>query len=252
MKPNHPLILLSLSILLLTVACSRQATATPQLTSTSDPCEPENISVEIKPVNDLMREFDDSARLATVLQVDQLVNVVPTLQEVHRRSQDLLVPVCLTDLKSLQLEYMNTVINTLLVFIQVRGTNSEVLLQGVAQAQALHQQYNQELARLIGATYVPPPPPATLDVTSTPPESTTTTEGAFITNPGPYLVNLRAQPNSDSQLLVVMEAGQSIPASGKTEDGAWIQVIDKQGTIAWAFTSLVQVTGFESLPIVTP
>jgi hypothetical protein len=160
------LLMSTLSVLLLLSACGEttatptakspgETTATPTATSPYDPCAPENRIAEIKPVNDLMREFDDAAQLAAVVQVDQLVDVIPSLQAVRRRAEDLQVPDCLSTLKSLQLQEMNTFINTLLVFVQVRDTNSQTVAQGIAQAQALHSQYNQELARLVGATYVP-------------------------------------------------------------------------------------------------
>lgn len=148
------LVMSSLSVLVLLAACGK-ATATSTTTSPYDPCAPENRVVEIKSVNDLMREFDDAAQLAAVVQVDQLVDVVPSLQAVRRRVEDLQVPDCLSTLKSLQLQEMNTFINTLLVFVQVRDTNSQTVAQGIAQAQVLHSQYDQELARLGGATYFP-------------------------------------------------------------------------------------------------
>jgi hypothetical protein len=156
----------SLSVLLLMTACGEttatptaafpaESSATPTETPPYDSCAPENRIVEIKPVNDLMREFDDNAQLAVVVQVDQLVNVIPSLQAVRRRAEDQQVPDCLSTLKSLQLQEMNTFINTLLVFVQVRDTNSQTVAQGIVQAQSLHTQFNQEMARLVGATYVP-------------------------------------------------------------------------------------------------
>ncbi len=156
----------SLSVLLLLAACGETtatptatspaaSTATPTETPPYDRCAPENRVVEIKPINDLMREFDDAAQLAAVVQVDQLVNVIPSLQAVRRRAEDQQVPDCLSTLKSLQLQEMNTFINTLLVFVQVRDTKNQTVAQGIAQAQSLHTQFNQEMARLVGATYVP-------------------------------------------------------------------------------------------------
>jgi hypothetical protein len=148
------LVIASLPVLLLLAACG-ETTATPTATSPYDPCTAENRVVEVKPVNDLMREFDDDAQLAVVVQVDQLVDVIPSLQAVRRRAEDLQIPDCLSTLKSLQLQEMNAFINTLLVFVKVRDTNNQTVAQGIAEAQVLHTQYNQEIARLVGMTYVP-------------------------------------------------------------------------------------------------
>ncbi len=135
--------------------CARAA-ATPTPTATYDPCAPANVKNEVKKVNDLTREFDDGAQLAAVVKSDQLVGVIPSLQTVRRQAQDLAVPNCLAELKNLQLAYMTQYITTLLVLIQVGAGNPQVVVQGVNQANAFHNQYLAELARLIGATYVPP------------------------------------------------------------------------------------------------
>lgn len=241
-----------LSMILLLVACSPKATEIPMASATADPCSPANILPEVAKVNSLMREFDDAAQLASVAALNQMPTVIPPLQDIRRDAQDQQVPSCLVNLKTLQLQHMNAVINTFMLFMQGQGKNPEILNQGIYQARALHELYNQELAHLIGATYIPPAPPATITVTDTPGSPTATTMSASITNPGPYQVNLRAQPNLNAESLALLEVGQTIPASGRTADGTWIQVKDQLGTTAWVYASLVQVTGLESLPIVTP
>jgi hypothetical protein len=241
-----------LSMILLLAACAPKATEIPMATATPDPCSPAYILPEVTRVNTLMREFDDAAQLASVAALNQMPTVIPPLQEIRREAQDLQVPSCLLNLKTFQLQNMNAVINTLMLFMQGQGKNPEVLVQGIYQARVLHEEYNQELAHLIGATYIPPALPPTITVTDTPTSPTSTTASAFITNPGPYQVNLRAQPNLNSESLALLDVGQSIPASGKTADGTWIQVKDQLGTTAWVYASLVQVTGLESLPIATP
>jgi len=245
------LVLVFLPVLTLLAACG-EMTAVPSVTPTYAPCASENVVAEIKPVTDLMREFDDAAQLASVAALNQMPTVIPPLQEIRRKAQDQQVPACLVDLKTVQLQHMNAVINTFLLFMQGQGKNPEVLSQGIFQARALHEQYNQELARLIGATYLPPAPPPTIAVTSIPVAPTATTASASITNPGPYQVKLRARPSLDAESLALLDVGQSIPACGRTADGIWIQVKDQQGTIAWVYASLVQVMGLESLPVVTP
>ncbi len=246
--------LVLLSMILLLVACGPKATEIPivNASATPDPCSPANILPEVTKVNALMREFDDAAQLASVAALNQMPTVIPPLQEIRRAAQDQQVPSCLVNLKTFQLQNMNAVVNTFMLFMQGQGKNPEILVQGIYQARALHELYNQELAHLIGATYIPPALPPTITITDTPGSPTATTANASITNPGPYQVNLRAQPNLNAESLALLEVGQSIPASGRTADGVWIQVKDQLGTTAWVYASLVQVTGLDSLPIVTP
>jgi hypothetical protein len=149
-------------------ACGAKSAAN-TATATPDPCVPANIVAEVKKVNDFQRQFDDASQLASVMNLNQLAssNAIPNMQDIRRQAQDQQVPACLATLKTLQLQHMNAVINTLLAFLasgQNASNNSQVLSQGVALARSLHDKYNQELARLIGATYVPP-------ITATPNET---------------------------------------------------------------------------------
>jgi len=160
MRKSTPFLLLAALAVCLLVACGTQVTPVPSATLTPDPCAPGNITAEVKKVNDLQRQFDDGSQLASVLSINQLAvsNAIPSLQALRRQAQDQTVPGCLTNLKNLQLQQMNTVINTFLAFLAggSQSPNTQLLSQGVAQARGLHDQYNQELAHLIGATYVPP------------------------------------------------------------------------------------------------
>jgi hypothetical protein len=154
---NRPhFILAVLRLIPLLAACGSPSTGSPQpATSTADPCAAEVILASAIPVHALMREFDDSAQVAVLADVSQMVFVIPPLQEVRRRAEDLQVPACLATLKGLEIDYMNSVINTLLVFMQVGAGNTEVLVQGITQGRSLHDQYNQELTRLVGAGALP-------------------------------------------------------------------------------------------------
>jgi hypothetical protein len=148
------LIAVLLSVILLT-ACGEKATEVPAAAATPDPCAPENVSAEVDKVNDLMREFDDGAQLASYAPAEQLVTIIPSLQDVRRRAEDLVVPACLDPLKTYQLGHMNTVINTLLLFMQGTTDNTEAVVDGINQARALHERYNQEMANLLGVDYIP-------------------------------------------------------------------------------------------------
>ena len=250
MNRTHPstrILLAAALISLLLAACGPKAGATPEA------CAPENIVAEAAKVNNLMREFDDAAQLASSVSRDQLVSVLPSLQEIRRRAEDQAVPDCLAALKTLQVTQMNTVIDTLLAFVS--GASSDQLIQGINLARLQHEQYNQELARVLGATYVPAATQAAMPPAFTPtplPPITATAPIAYVTNPGPGPVNIRARPASDAEVLAMLDAGLSMPAVGKTADGQWIQVADAQGNTGWVYAAIITVTGGAALPVVTP
>ena len=253
---THILLPVALAAVLL-AACNPQAPATPTATSTPDPCAPANIVTEVKKVNDLQRAFDDASQLAAVTSFNQMAIVIPPMQDLRRQAQDQQVPACLVTLKTLQLQEMNATINTFLAFMAggAQNPNTQLLSQGIVLANGLHQQYNQELATRIGATYVPPAQPTGSGATGTPGTSVPvagTPSGAFVTNTGTATVNLRASPSMDAQTLGLLVVDQSASAVGKTPDGQWIQVQDQAGNKAWVFASLVKVTGGDALPVVTP
>lgn len=163
---NKTFIILTLLFVFLLPACAEKtptpAVAEPTVsaaptvaTPTLDPCSEAALPGEIEKVNDLMREFDDYSKLASSTPQEQLVQVIPSLQETRRRAESQEVPQCLFELKKLQLAYMNTVIETLLVFM---GNAQAVEVNpGIAQARDLHMKYDIEIARLLGVTLVPQP-----------------------------------------------------------------------------------------------
>lgn len=114
-----------------------------------------------------MREFDDASVLASNLPREQLSDSIANLQRIRREAEDEKIPPCLTNLKTHQVEHMNTVINTLVAFIG--GANKETLEQGIGVAREQHDSYTLELARLLGLTVVP----ATQSAIGTPAETAT-------------------------------------------------------------------------------
>jgi hypothetical protein len=139
--------------------------ATLESTSTPDPCSKENLPGEVTKVNDLMREFDDYSKLASSTPQAQLVQIIPPMQEIRRRAESQEVPECLKSLKVLQINHMNTVLDTLMAFMS--NPKSENVNKGITQARELHLQYDTEIARLLGLTMVPPPTPVPTSVTPT-------------------------------------------------------------------------------------
>jgi hypothetical protein len=142
-------------------APSSTTVSTSSASSTPDPCSAGQIEAEVQKVHRHMREFDDASVLASKLPRDQLTDSVADLQRIRREAEDEQVPTCLTNLRKYQVDHMNSVISTLLVFIG--GTDTTTLEQGIAIARQQHDQYTLELARLLGLTVVPATP-----VTGTP------------------------------------------------------------------------------------
>jgi uncharacterized protein YggE len=166
MKKNYLSVLLfTLILATLMAACgNNQATttgptiatlvsATPTITSTPDPCAQANIELEVQKVHNHMREFDDASALAASVPRDQLSTAIANLQAIRRAAEDQPIPICLGALKSYQIAHMNSVINTLLAFMN--GSDQAIVDQGIAIARQQHDQYTVELARLLGITVVP-------------------------------------------------------------------------------------------------
>ena len=255
---NKTLVLLALVFLSLFTACrgietpvaeSTEPAVAVEATATPDPCSEAALPGEVEKVNDLMREFDDYSRLASSTPQEQLVQVIPSLQEVRRRAESQEIPECLVDLKKLQISHMNTVIEILMVFMA--NPQAENVNQGIAQARDLHLKYDVEIARLLGLTMVAPPtasgvvPAATANATVSP-------VGLSILNPGPDEVTLLSAPDAAAGGVATLPAGGTTAAFGRTEDGKWFQVEvpGQPGQKAWVSASLVQISG--EPPIVTP
>jgi hypothetical protein len=144
--------------------------AAPTATFTPDPCAPAQIGKQVDAVHSLMREFYDASALASETPTEQLSTVIPSLQELRRRAQDQDVPVCLNTLKTLQINHMNAVIDTMMIFMN--GGEPDALIEGVVQSRSLNEDYRREMARLLGVTYEPPEAP---EESSTPAAATAPT-----------------------------------------------------------------------------
>jgi hypothetical protein len=143
---------------------SQAAPATPTVALTMAPpatsymCATELIRGDVEKVHAVMLEFYDASALASTTQAEQLVDVIPSLQEIRRRADALKVSPCLKTLRSFQVSHMNIVINTLLAFMS--QSDQSVLVEGIIQARLLNEEYKKEKARLLGEPYVPPPTPS--------------------------------------------------------------------------------------------
>jgi hypothetical protein len=166
--PHFTVITALIILMLLLAGCGNNTTSTPPttipsttatdtavpptITMTPDPCAPGNIQVDVDKVHEHMREFDDASILAANVSRDKVSDSIANLQRIRREAEDQPIPLCLTNLKTYQIAHMNTVINTLIAFMNNTDQNS--INQGIALARQQHDQYTVELARVLGLKIV--------------------------------------------------------------------------------------------------
>lgn len=143
--------------LLLLSACGAPlaAPSSPTFTPDPDPCSAQNLPVTVDGINDLTRQFDEVSEQISA-SGQELPALIADLQRIRREAEDLTVPACLEVLKTHQLNYMNVVIQTLIVF--VGNPDAEMLNAGMELARQEHGLYSLELVRLLGITLSPVTP----------------------------------------------------------------------------------------------
>jgi hypothetical protein len=259
-KMKRIFLLLILTMMMLSAACSTPASATPAavdvatVAPTLDLCSAENLPDEVAKVNKLMREFDDYSALASNTPQAQLINLIPEMQRILRDAEDVEVPACLQTLKKLELAHMNLVIQILMAFLNSANAqvDAQAINAGIGQARELHAKYDIELARLLGITLVAP---ATVPAVTADPNATPATSAviAYVTNLGASSINLRTSPALDAPEAGQLAIQSSTAAVGKSADAQWIKVEipGQPQQTAWVFASLVQLSiPIEQLPVV--
>ncbi len=135
--------------------CATTTPEPPTATPTPDLCAPENVRTEVEKIHRLTRSFDDTSQIAANSPREQVAGPTSALQAVRREAEDQRIPPCLVALKRAQLNHMNAVINTLIAFMG--GANADTVNQGIQLARQQRNQYDTELARLLGITLAPMP-----------------------------------------------------------------------------------------------
>jgi len=91
---------------------------------------------------------------------------------------------------------------------------------------------------------------AVLDSTPQPPTALTNDGPAFLSvASGTAVVNVRNAPNTDSEVLGVVRAGEQYLITGRNAEGDWWQ-IDFNGLPSWVTTQLVTATNTANVPVV--
>lgn len=157
---------------------------TPTATNTPDPCSTERIADTIARFDRLSREFNDAFILAQNTPAAQLSGNITELQRIRRDAEDFAIPVCLDELKRLQLSFMNSAIDaTITLYSNFSGDPNQkmneeqinlavtAINQSMSAAQEYSLMYTVEMGRLLGVTLTPSPtiPPSDVEsVESTP------------------------------------------------------------------------------------
>jgi len=247
---------------LLLAACGAAPSGTPAQTpqtNTPNPCTPSQIGFEIKKINDQIHVFDDLTFVANLTDQKLLTQPLMEMLAVRRQLESMDPPQCTEKLNASAISYMNMVINYLAHFMG--GISQEQINAEIGASQSLRTAYEEEKARLVGATYLPPPtripitPPAGTPVSDRPGDLLSTPQLILATNPGPASINIRLEPSMTGAIAGYLTPNESAPAIGRTEDAQWIAIEMKNSALryAWVYAENVKLNvPVEQLPTPDP
>ena len=214
------------------------ATPVPTLapTATPDPCSKENILVEAEKLQMAVNEFREVADLANSTDVNFLFIPVLRLQEIRYEAINTKVPACLDAFKASSVAYTASVINYMIVFMNVQDPESEDLKNAIqnsqTQWQVLVSEFNKVLA-IAGVAQQPVTNPGSISPTPS-------SEAVIATNESDSSVNVRATPDIDAEVLKSMEKGTQAEVIGRNETSDWLQV-KLDGVTGWVFAETVVI-----------
>lgn len=217
-----------------------------------NPCAVEVVAETMKPITWLMHKFDDTTGVAGITPQQSLVTPVLALQETRRDLEQLEVPECLMTLQQAGINYMNSAITYLGMFMA--NVAQENISNTITSSQNLRLVYETERARLLGKELVISPT-ATPGVTNTTSAPTDTVEAAAtvvtVLNNSAEPVNLRSKPTIDAgEVMDTLPAGVSATAIGTNTTRDWY-FVNYNGQYLWVLASLVTTSGdLTSLPVI--
>jgi hypothetical protein len=255
------------------MACAPQApsatpssTVTPTLTPTPDICSRENLLPVVTDAHKLVREFDDINQVANLTPQSQLGDMVLKLQDVRRRAEDLIIPGCILNFKAAEVDYMNSVITYLKLFMA--GGYNETLSGTIAVSQQKRVAYENLRLFILGITPSPSPSP-TLGVGTSQPETPSLTPTNMTGNPQvatPTLVaitgnitvsnptmlgrNLHDAPSLDAIVTAILLPGETAIALAKDGSAKWV-LVKYQEKQLWVYADQVTLSAsLDSLPVI--
>ena len=247
----------------------------PETTPILDPCAPEMLAGTMRPLQGLMRAFDDVTDIAYNMSRPQVSEQIAELQNYRRQVAEFDVPSCLVELTALQVNYMDSVINNLLAFLG--GASGDTTVVGLRISAGIRDKYEDALAVLLGVTSTPRPtaigmmqlpastPTVMIPVTGiTPideiPPSPTATAKYLTPTPfsalgivnNPDGVNVRHGPGLFYTYSVIVPLDEQIEIVGRTEDAQWLLIRDPETAeiAGWVYVPLVNLEiPVEQIPI---
>ena len=218
----------------------------PTQTSTPDPCGPDNVMLEVEKVQALVNSFQDTAYIANNTDVNLLIHPILRLQEMQKELRELEVPDCLVPLKNRSIEYTVSVVNYLLLFMNLQDPAAVELTTAIQNSEALWQTVLGEFNNVLTAAGLEPQQVSELNQ----PPSESEDSGVTVLNEGPGAVNIRELPDLDSEVLEKLEAEDTAAALGRTEDSEWIQIRIDDVT-GWVFAETITIDSpVEDLPVI--
>jgi hypothetical protein len=260
-------------ITFLLVACAPQtptaaptSTVTPTLIPTPDVCSRENLLPVVTDAHKLVREFDDINQVASLTPQSQLGDMVLKLQDVRRRAEDFMVPNCILNFKAAEVDYMNSVITYLKLFMA--GGRNDALSGMIATSQQKRVAYDNLRLFILGITPTPSPSP-TLGAGTLQPETPTLTPtimagipqvvtptlvaitgNIIVSNPTMLGRNLHDAPSLDAIVIAILLPGETAIALAKDGSAKWV-LVEYQGKQLWVYADQVTLSApLDSLPVI--
>ena len=155
--------------------------------------------------------------------------------------EDIELPACTQRLQTLGVDYMNSVITYLGLFMS--GGDRDQVAETISGSQSLRNQYQTESTRLLASSGTSP-------ASGTADQPIEPTQPAMVLNEERQTLNLRALPALDSAIAGYLLPGEMLPVLGRTEDGSWL-LVQSEDQQLWVFASVISLSvPIESLAVV--
>ena len=141
-----------LLLALLATACT--ASSGEGSSQAQDPCSPANLPGSVQVLNEYMRQVDNQVQLATVVTGSDIRLVIEPMERIRGKVQDQAVGACLDELKRLQLQYVEAVLEVVQPASGI-SPDATTLADGLQEARQYRDQYTLEMSRLLGVTATP-------------------------------------------------------------------------------------------------
>ncbi len=242
--------IISILVIILSIVLSGCEKTVDEVT---DPCAADAVAEAMKPITWQMHKFDDTTGVAGITPQQSLVVPVLELQKIRRDLEELEVPECLLTLQQAGINYMNSAITYLGMFMA--SVAQENVQSAITSSQNLRLVYESERARLLGKELVisPTNTPGPTQTMGLPTETTAASSPVvMVMNGSAEPINLRSKPAVDQgDIMETLPAGASATAIGKNAAGDWY-FINYNGQYLWVLSSLVSVTGDANILPVIP